>query len=87
MDATNVVNQWIASLVRFALVGVGAYFIHKGVIDDSLWEATVPAIIGGVTAGAWSLYHKYQVAETVQTALGMPAGSNPKELVAKLAQK
>jgi hypothetical protein len=84
MNPTNVANQWIESLVRYVLVGVGAFFVHRGIIDQSLWEGTIPVVVAGAVAAFWSLYRKYQIAEAVHTALAMKAGSTPTQLTDEL---
>jgi hypothetical protein len=83
-DATGIANQWIASLIRLALAGVGGYFVRKGIADQSLVEASIAVVITGGIAAFWSLFHKYQVQRYVSTALGMPQHSTPGELKAKV---
>ena len=80
MDLTKIINLWITSLVRLAIAGVGGYFVRKGVVDQSLWEATAAALVTGAIAGFWALWEKYQVKKHILTALAMPRYSTPAQL-------
>lgn len=79
-DPTNVVNSWITSLVRLGMVGIGGFFLKKGIADNSLIEATTAVVVSGAIAGFWSLYEKYHVKKTVLKALQVPSTTTPSQL-------
>lgn len=83
MNPTSIVNAWLTSLIRLAIAGAGGFVVRKGIVDQSLWEATAGIIVGGGIAAFWGLYEKYHVQKYVQTALAMPQGSSP-ELLTKV---
>lgn len=85
MNPTNIINAWITSLVRLAIAGVGGYFVRKGIVDQSLMEATIAMIVTGAIAGFWALWEKYRVRTHVLTALAMHAGSTPEQLKEQVA--
>lgn len=70
----------IGSIVRWALTGVFAFLVSKGVIKPEDSELLLVGIAGGVAILAWSLWQKYKSRLQVVTALALPPTSTDKDL-------
>jgi len=79
------VERFVGSFVRWALTGVGAWFVSKGIVTEGEWMEYVGGLILVGLPLVWSLVAKYAERAHFLNALNAPQGASEDTVLAQNA--
>jgi hypothetical protein len=77
---SELITQLLASLLRHALTGVGAYLVGHGIVTSGQWSGIVGGLVTIAVGLAWSYLSKTRMLEKIRIALALPAGTSMEAL-------
>ena len=72
-------SSFLSSLFRWVLTGVGAWFVQKGILDETQVTEMIAGAVLALVALAWSLWQKYQSKLELFTVAAMQKGTTLEE--------
>lgn len=68
-------QSFLSSLFRWVLTGAGAWFVQKGILDETQVTEMIAGAVLALVALAWSLWQKYRSKLELFTVAAMPKGT------------
>lgn len=56
----SLIKEMAMSVMRKALVAIGAYMVSTGAFTAEQWEATAAGLALAIVGAGWSLYNKWK---------------------------
>ena len=78
-------QSFLASLLRYALMLLVPYFVKHGIFTESVAEKYVEAAVAGLLALGWSWWKIHGNRVKLLTALALPDGATENDLNAHMA--
>lgn len=76
----------VTSLLRYALTGVGVWFLGNNIGTQGQWDQFLAGFASLIVAGAWMLYSKSQIAKKIDAARALPPGATNKQVNEKMEE-
>lgn len=76
----------VTSLLRYALTGVGVWFLGNNIGTEGQWNQFLMGSASLIVSGVWMLYSKSQIAKKIDAARALPQGATNAQVNAKMEE-